>query len=264
MASIMSCIKNPVYCGILRWNTKDGRIYKQGKHDPIVSKEMFDKVQDILKRKTHVPYNLKITNPLAGLIICHYCGGRMILRPYSDKDSQIMCIHCRQNKSSKAKYIEDRVLRELENIMAENLGRSKTTAKPNMILKSLNKQLIVLQDELKEIQKQKSNLHDFLERGVYDIETFLDRESILAERITELDKKIDSTRDAIKSEEIKVNGKKNIAPLISNALEAYRRTKQASIRNEILKEFIDYIEYKKEKHQRNDEFTITVHVVDNP
>ncbi|TMZ39456.1 recombinase family protein, partial [Klebsiella pneumoniae] len=40
-----------------------------------------------------------------------------------------------------------------------------------------------LERELKELEKQKGRLHDFLERGIYDEETYLERSQNLAERI---------------------------------------------------------------------------------
>ncbi len=53
------------------------------KHEALISEELYQKAQDILKSKSHVPYrvNNKITNPLAGLIRCAECGSSMVLRP---------------------------------------------------------------------------------------------------------------------------------------------------------------------------------------
>jgi site-specific DNA recombinase len=264
MASVMSCIKNPVYSGILRWNTKDGRIFRNGKHEPLVSEETYAKVQEILQRKTHVPYNLRITNPLAGLIICQYCGSRMVQRPYQKTDDQIMCIGCNQNKSSKSKYIESKIIEHLRSRLEDLKSSEGKAKKESDMLKSLKKQLNNLGSELIEIQKQKSSLHDFLEKGVYSIETFLDRESILVNRITELQSKLKKLSDEIRSEELKINGNKKIIPILKNALDVLIQTNDPDIKNKIYKEVIDYVEYKKEKHQRNDEFTIVVHTIDNP
>ncbi len=53
--------------------------------------------------------------------------------------------------------------------------------------------------ELDEFQKQKSSLHDFLERGVYDIDTFMERQNSIVKRlkkakeeITQLQKEINN------------------------------------------------------------------------
>jgi site-specific DNA recombinase len=264
MSSVMSCIKNPVYSGVLRWNTKDGRIFMKGKHEPLITEEVFKKAQDILQRKTHVPFNLKIMNPLAGLIICAYCGGRMIQRPYKHTDDQIMCIHCSQNKSSKAKYIETEIIKNLESRLADFKRGNTGKIMNNEKLKALKKQFTKIEVDLQENQKQKSSLHDFLEKGVYDIETFLNRESIISVRITELQSNIKNMIEEIKKEESMINGNKKMIPILENALVTYKRTSRPDEKNEILKEVVHHVIYKKEKNQRNDEFSIAVYTIDNP
>jgi site-specific DNA recombinase len=263
MASVMSCVKNPVYCGILRWNTKEGRIYRKGKHEPLISEETYKKAMDILERKTHVPYNLRVMNPLAGLIICGYCGGRMIQRPYKHTDDQIMCIHCSQNKSSKAKFIETEIIKSLEEKLADFKREGPGISVNSETLSSLKKQLSNIEKELQESQKQKSNLHDLLEQGVYSVDTFVERERVLSERMKELQSTIKAVVKEIKAEESKVNGSKKMMPILENALVAYRHATSPEDKNKILKEVVAHVIYKKEKHQRNDDFTMVVYTIDN-
>jgi len=67
MAALLS---NPFYYGAIRWN---GKIY-QGKHQLLISKELFDKVQTILRQKATPKYRKHF--PLfKGLIRCAECGG---------------------------------------------------------------------------------------------------------------------------------------------------------------------------------------------
>ncbi len=63
-------LSDPFYYGGIYWN---GQIY-QGKHEPLISKELFDRVQVILKRKGTPKYKKHF--PLfRGLIRCDECGG---------------------------------------------------------------------------------------------------------------------------------------------------------------------------------------------
>ena len=63
-------LSDPFYYGGIRWNNE---IY-QGKQEPLISKELFDRVQDILRRKTTPKYKKHF--PLfRGLIKCEECGG---------------------------------------------------------------------------------------------------------------------------------------------------------------------------------------------
>ncbi len=67
-------LKNPFYTGLFRYA---GEIY-EGKHEPIIAKKLFDKVQEILKQKSR-PHHKPKNEPkaLCGLIQCGECG-RMI------------------------------------------------------------------------------------------------------------------------------------------------------------------------------------------
>jgi DNA invertase Pin-like site-specific DNA recombinase len=67
---LASLLSNPFYYGVIEWN---GKIYP-AKHEPLISKELFDRVQLILKRKATPKYRKHF--PLfKGLIRCDECGG---------------------------------------------------------------------------------------------------------------------------------------------------------------------------------------------
>ncbi|MET3559315.1 site-specific DNA recombinase [Streptococcus rupicaprae] len=73
---IRQILGNPVYCG---YNQYKGEIYK-GNHEPIISKEMYDKVQEELKIRQIAAYQAN-NNPrpfqakymLSGIAQCGYC-----------------------------------------------------------------------------------------------------------------------------------------------------------------------------------------------
>jgi site-specific DNA recombinase len=67
---LASLLSNPFYYGAVEWN---GKIYP-GKHEPLIPKELFDRVQIILKRKG-VPKYRKHFPLFKGLIRCDECGG---------------------------------------------------------------------------------------------------------------------------------------------------------------------------------------------
>lgn len=69
-------LQNPVYCG---FNKYKGKVY-QGNHEPIITKEVFDKVQKELKIRQRTalerfnPRPFQAKYMLSGLIRCGYCG----------------------------------------------------------------------------------------------------------------------------------------------------------------------------------------------
>lgn len=73
-------LRNKTYCGLLEVHL-DGRhgVY-EGKHQPIIDRETFDRVQAIMDEKAakHKPYERstnKYVHWLSGLLRCPYCGG---------------------------------------------------------------------------------------------------------------------------------------------------------------------------------------------
>jgi len=107
----------PFYYGMIRW---DGKLY-QGKHEPLISKELFDKVQDILKRKTTPKYN-KHHYTFKGLIRCKECGGMITW----EKQKGIMYGHCNhyrnctQKKWAREKDLENQIDELFENLMIKH------------------------------------------------------------------------------------------------------------------------------------------------
>ncbi len=66
-------LTNSFYIGLFRWG---GEVY-EGRHDQIISKQLFDKVQEVLNRRNHQWINAKverIPKPLLGLLRCGECG----------------------------------------------------------------------------------------------------------------------------------------------------------------------------------------------
>jgi site-specific DNA recombinase len=62
-------LKNPVYYGDFWWN---GKLYR-GRHKPIISKELFDKVQEVFGNHNR-PKARKRDFAFTGLLTCGHCG----------------------------------------------------------------------------------------------------------------------------------------------------------------------------------------------
>jgi site-specific DNA recombinase len=85
-------LKNPLYHGEFRWA---GKIYK-GIHEPLVSKELFDRVQEVMedkgRRKTG---QQKHSWAFQGLLSCGHCGCALVAEI---KKKQYVYYHCTGNK----------------------------------------------------------------------------------------------------------------------------------------------------------------------
>jgi DNA invertase Pin-like site-specific DNA recombinase len=279
--SVLSILKNPVYIGIITWKKKEYKksvvsgkrkdvrtrpkeewIYSKGKHQPLVREEQFTKAQEILKNKYHVPYQLQngIVNPLAGLIKCDICGSAMVLRVYTNQRPHFICYNTRcPNKSSRFEFVENRVIEGLRNWLREYQAKwnlSKPQLKTDNVIDIRRKALQNLEKELSELEKQKGRLHDLLERGIYDEETFLERSRTITERIDTTKTAIVNAEKALNDEMQRVKAQVEIIPMVQNALDIYSELKSPAEKNNLLKSILEYGTYRKEKHQKGDEFTL--------
>ncbi|AFK87738.1 integrase [Thermoanaerobacterium phage THSA-485A] len=278
-SSVINILKNPVYIGKITWKKKDIKksadpnkskdtrqrprsewIVSDGKHEPIVGKELFAKAQEIIKNKYHIPYQIVNgpRNPLAGLIICKICGSKMVYRPYKDKEAHIICPNKCGNKSSKFIYVEKRLLQALEEWMQGYELDLQIEEDDSSFAEAQEKQKEALERELHELQKQKNNLHDLLERGIYDIDTFVERSTIVAQRIEETQKSIDVLVQKIEEEKNK-RDKEKILPEIRHVLDLYWKTDDIAQKNMLLKSVLEKAEYLKEKKQREDNFELWIY-----
>lgn len=139
--SIRDMLKNVHYIGKVKWNAsktvlaiEDGEVKKtrprakvgeylvyDGKHDGLIDEDLFNRAQEKIGRNARTKATTKVRNPLAGLVQCS-CGRAMSLRKYPLKDGTERCaprllcdgqIYCGSG-SCLYSEIEDRVIEVLE------------------------------------------------------------------------------------------------------------------------------------------------------
>lgn len=281
--SVLNMIKNEVYTGRIQWKKKVSKKSKdvdkvrevkarpkqdwidvEGKHEALISDELFQKAQEILKSKSHVSYLQEngITNPLAGLIRCDMCGASMILRPYTNQPPHIMCYNRTKcvNKSARFEYVETALLQALNHHLDSlksqwGKRKPKETSKTSEVKESALK---TMEKNLKELEAQKSEAHDLLERKVYSEQTYLERSRLLAERTETLLAHIAQTKLDLANEEKSIKTRQTLIPKIESTIKGYSKAKSAADKNKLLKSILQFATYRKEKFQRNNEFTLTL------
>lgn len=280
-SSVLFILKNAVYAGRIQWKKKEYKkssdplkkrdakarpkdewIDVQGKHEPLISMETFEKAQSILKRKYHPPYHLEngLSNPLAGLVKCGLCGTSMVLRPYTKQPPHLICYNrdC-QNKSARFAYVEQRVIQGLEDWLHSyklQWDQSDKSKKSSTQLELYEVTIKNLQQELKNLETQKGRLHDFLERGIYDEETYIQRSNNIASRIDEVKAGIEKATRNLEEEQARLKAQIDIIPRIENVIQLYKETTDPQKKNTLLKSVLSHCEYRKEKWQVGDHFHI--------
>ncbi|MDN9010849.1 recombinase family protein [Brevibacillus laterosporus] len=282
--SVLVILKNAVYIGRVQWKktsfkkstdvTKKSEkklrpqeewIDAKGKHAPLVSEELFYKAQEILKKKYHVPYQLVngITNPFAGVIKCDLCGSSMVYRPYGDHAPHLKCYNqlC-TNKSSRFDYVENAIIKNLKKWLKHYKANWDAYKEPEASTSSIKlKEFAVksLTREIKKLENQKSKLHDLLERGIYDETTYTDRSHRLTTRIDATKAAIIQAQEELRLELQKEKAQHDMIPRVETVIDLYEKTDDPAKKNHLIKSVLDKVIYRKEKHQRNDQFEITLY-----
>lgn len=269
-------LENVHYIGKVKWNwrktisiVEDGEIRKsnpkskvgeyliyEGKHDGIVSEELFNAAQEKTGRNPRVKDKAKVRNPLAGIVYCQ-CGRAMSLRFYKHKDgterspARLLCDGQKYCKSGSVLYDEmlDRVASILEQCIEDFEIRIKNDSGDSAklhakLIKNLEKKLKDLQaKELAQWEAQADP--DEEKRMPHHIFKQLN-EKLLKEK-EEVQQALCTARESM-PDPVDYEEKRRT---FKDALNALRDPNvDAQAKNRLLKACIDRIEYHRDKPQR--------------
>lgn len=274
-SSVLCLIKNPIYVGKVTWKKKEIKksktpgkvkdtrtrdksewIVVKGKHEPIIDIDTWNKAQNILNNRYHIPYQIVngAANPLAGVIICGVCGSKMVMRKFKGNTApRILCNKKCGNVSHSFFEIEKDILDGLEQYLKNyKKMQFENKNKNDDDIKIYEKQLNILQKELLTLNEQKLKLFDLLERGIYDENTFLERSNNLDVRIKKINGNIQKTESNINKN--KLSASKNDIMEFENIIAGYKKVNDVKKKNELMKTIVNKIEFKKTK--RGEEFEL--------
>lgn len=241
--TVKRVLKNKCYLGYINYNSRTTRTQQcyKGKHEAIIDEETFEKAQAKLSLTSHkLKRSNDLQNPLASLVKCSHCGSTM-----QKVNQYFRCLtaHC-PTVLSYADDVEKRVIEELKaelknfNYFIDNYGAE--IEKQN---KSREKELALLRKEIDKKTKMLDKACEMLELGVYSKEKYLERVDILESDIKSLKEQIKVLETSFNNEEIKI---RKAIPIIEKCLDAYWGLNPQE-KNDLLKSFIDHIEYSKSK-----------------
>ncbi len=162
-SKIEAMLKDPFYYGAIRWNDV---LYTTGKHEPLISKELFDKVQDVRTGKKALKYTRHMFQ-FRKMFTCAECKGT-ITAEIQKGTVYYHCTHykgCTQKRYTPEEEMEQKlfgVFKFFENITPREAELIKAKIKANhaqeieykeSTLKSLN-------DRYNQLQKRLDNLYN--------------------------------------------------------------------------------------------------------
>lgn len=276
LATIKTILTNPTYCGKVKWNDRmsiktmvEGKLVKSrprsnhtthymeydGKHPGIVSEEMFrEAAQSYRSDKTKA--NLKLQNPLAGLLVCEKCGFAMIYNGFTSKQTVKPRIMHRQSTQCKVKSAAlDDVMNAFIHGLKLSIDDFQTKVDNQGLIdeNDVLKQIEMLQKEERKINKVLSKIFDDYEAGVYTANEFVQRKSKHNERLESISRQIEELEKAIPEKtayEEKIYSLHEALDMLNDS------TIEADIKNEYLKAFIEKIEYSRDD---NDSFNLDIY-----
>lgn len=263
-------LKNPVYIGKIAWG--QSKIVKKGDqrsrvlqprdkwelydglHPAIIEKDTWDKVQQIIAQR-YVPAKRDglRKSPLAGIVRCERCGGRMNRLPYhGTQNPYLTCSRRGCTSMTRLQLVEKSLLDQLAKIL-EEMSVNPSDAECDTSAERIR--LDAVQKELSAAQKKKNRLYEFLEDGTYSKEEFRERMTAVKERIVHLEIQ---EREARTDLDIAENRNPNrLAEALRAVIDGYWNA-DIPERNSMLKSVIDVVWYAKQHGTPPTDFTLRI------
>lgn len=272
-SSVAHILRNPTFTGKIVWdqkkhirkgtrgNPKHITIYQprekwtitDGLHPAIVSKELYDKVQEIMSGR-YIPskHDGTIKSPLAGLVKCANCGRNMQRMGMNKGQLYLLCNTTGCCAGVKYEFVELRILQHLQHTLADLLMEQPAATNRDTSVQDAS--LIAVRKELTAASGQKSRLYELLELGEYDLPTFRERMAKVKEKIATLEKKEAELLRSIDA--IQHTDRAAMAQRIQNVLAAYDSSDPPH-KNALLKSVINVVWYRKAKKTKPTDFQLT-------
>lgn len=209
---VRQILKRKINYGIIEYN---GEEYN-GKHEPIITKEIYDAAMIEMKRRTNSSI-IKTDHLLTGLIFCGKCGARMRYQKWGKKDCKFVCYsqqvskpylikdpNCTQKKLW-TKEIEDNIIDAMFEFADNyNSNNKQYNIEEVDVLSLLEQQRITIIKKLK-------RLYDLYSEDDNDI--LLDSIAEQKKKLEEIDARIISEQNKSESEVIRRDTIKSLSSL---------------------------------------------------
>ena len=163
----------------------------EGKHDPIIDMETWNKAQEVIRNTPKVNSDKELTNPLSGILFCSKCGYSME-RKGGRNDTRYYCGNRKEKKCFKSvkwelvwdalyEILKESELPKLQEKMANGDGDAR---------KIQQRLISKLEEQMNEYRDQEDEQYELLERRKYTQEIFDRRNSALRAKMEECEKQL--------------------------------------------------------------------------
>lgn len=276
--TIRQILKNDVYIGIVRFGEKKTiRVYEngvlkkksvpapesehivaKGLHVPIITNDLWDRVQSLLGRIPKTNSKQELSNPLAGLLFCKKCGFAMTRKGKTAKGLFRLC--CQNAPVCTVKSVDcDDMIEAFQNAMRGNVAEieEKINSGASSSREIKEAQLSNMLAKMDKLQDQEDHQYDLLERKEYTPEVFNRRHARLLKEMETLRAAIEEARttmpEAIDYDDALVR--------LHAAIDAMDSKEMTPLeKNIILKSIVSRVEYNREKGGHHNTFEIDIYL----
>ena len=167
VSAIHAMLRNPVYAGVVRWKG----VEQHGTHQPLVSRQLFDKVQGVLDaHSTGGERSWKHDHYLKGTLTCAECGSRLYFTLVKGRFGYFRCVgrNTARARCSQGRYVP---AAELERAVEALYGGVRIPAALKRRLEG------VLRTEVAERERHRAEATEFLGRRLRQLSS--EREKLL-------------------------------------------------------------------------------------
>jgi DNA invertase Pin-like site-specific DNA recombinase len=253
-------LRNQCYIGKIRYTTDGSKAVSKGKldnesimvvdgqHEPIISMELWDKVQKMLddQKKAYGKYakrNQPIGHMLKGLVKCSACGGSLAVNGYSGK-AKVRCLQCCNYSRGSCRTSHNITLPRIEAAFVEGLKEAIGNKQFNIVPSKPKKSDPTAIDYDKLIAVEERRLARAKEAYLAEIDTieqYAQNKKEITERIDDLK----SRREKDTEKEIDIDV---FADKVAGVVELIEREDVTiEAKNEALHHIIEKVVYEKAK-----------------
>ena len=210
--AVSRILENAVYIGVLEQGKRVTPNYKlrlrlsmpkeqwirvENTHEPIIGRELFFTVQDLLRQDTRAAAQGEPVRPLSGIIFCAGCGAAMVHKTNIVRGKRYGYYVCSGHRANKmlcsmhcisANMCETAVLAILKIHAASMLDLNKITGPVCRHGHKLQTRLAAKQEELRRCKEYRLSLHESYRDGIIPSEDFTDFSAVYDARISEAER----------------------------------------------------------------------------
>ena len=169
----------------------DQCIVAEGKHDPIIDMETWNKAQQVIQNAPKVHSNKELSNPLAGIFRCSKCG-YMMERRAGRNDTRYYCGNRHEKKCFKS-VKDDKMMEAVYIALTEGeLPKlQEKVANGDGDARKIQQRLIgKLEKQMSDFRDQEDKQFELLETGKYSQELFDRRNAVLRSKMEDCEKQL--------------------------------------------------------------------------